>query len=100
MNIYKTPAPNEASERAAAFFDSLVATHINLVSCLFNRWLDEKKYEDINDYRKPFEPILVEFDVTISKMNKSPFGFDFIADGRTYKFSVKSNGSISFNRIK
>lgn len=94
MKQYKTPAPNEKSERASDFFDSITKKLGNL----YGRWLDEKEYEDIKDYQLPLNSDATNFGVVIVKMNKRPFGLDFTADGRTYRISVKSR-SISYERI-
>jgi hypothetical protein len=100
MKIYKTPALNEPSERAADFFNALCTTHLDSVSYLFNRWQDEQEYEDINDYKPRFDKHAEEFGVTITKMSSRPFGFIFTVDNRTYTFTISSKGALGFKRIK
>lgn len=42
---------------------------------LYSRWLDERQYEDINDYAAPLRPIVEATGGKIAKMTKRPFGF-------------------------
>ena len=93
--IYTIPAANEPSQRASDFFDELDK---GIMGNLYGRWLDEQEYEDIKDYQLPLNPIAQKFGVTITKMNKKPFGFNFTVDGRTYKLNVSSR-SMSFKRL-
>ena len=85
---------HEPSKNAAGFFKESVETF----GYLYNRWLDEKDYEDINDYQLPLNAIAQKFGVTILKMNKKPFGCDFTVDGKTYKISVSAT-RIKYQRI-
>lgn len=90
---YVTPAPNQPSQRASDFFDEITKAkgdEIAHLDYLHWRWMDEKEFEDINDYQKPLNPIAEKFGVKITKMHKRPFGFTFEVDGRTYR--VKSTG--------
>jgi hypothetical protein len=71
----------------------------NLMVNLYCRWLDEKDYEDINDYLVVIKKE-VPSNIIISKMNKRPFGFNFSFGGEAqYQYYVKSN-SIGWKRTK
>jgi len=92
---FPTPAANEPSKRANAFFDAIQETF----GYLYSRWLDEHQHEDINDYKLPLLKVAVDHDVQILKMTKKPFGFHFVADSREYK--VKTSGRyIQYQRVK
>jgi len=65
---------------------------------LYARWLDEKEYEDINDYRKPLEPIAQSCGVIITSMNKRPFGCTFTVAGKTFQLFANSK-SYGYKRI-
>jgi hypothetical protein len=84
----------QPSSQASAFFESVA----DLTVRLYERWLDEKDYEDINDYLPLIAQAGEEFDVSIVKMTKRPFGFHFNVDSRTFALSVNSR-SISYKRI-
>lgn len=43
---------------------------------LAERWVDESRYEDINDYAAPIQKVLPH-GLTILNMTKRPFGFTF-----------------------
>lgn len=55
---------------------------------LWERWQDEKEYEDINDYLKAIQ-IRIPGDF---KMTKRPFGFVAKCDDGNIHVSVKSQG--------
>lgn len=58
-----------------------------LMAQLTGRWLDESAYEDINDYAAPIKKVLPA-EITLVKMNKRPFGFDFtVGTEAVYRFS-------------
>jgi hypothetical protein len=89
-----TITTEQYSTQASDFFDAVT----DLTERLYGRWLDEKDYEDINDYRAPVQQIADGFGVTIVKMTKRPFGFHFSVDGRTFAMTVNTR-SISYKRI-
>jgi hypothetical protein len=66
---------------------------------LYSRWLDEKEYEDINDYAAPIKPKVEAIGGTFIKMNKRPFGFDYRLNGVTYNIFINSRGYYEYNRI-
>ena len=77
----------------------------NLMSSLYSRWLDEKDYEDINDYALPIKAIIEPL-ATLTKMTKRPFGFEFTLpcaedtpNGSTYHVFMKST-QYGYKRIK
>ncbi len=88
-----TPAAPSAD--AANFFKAVQET----VERLFDRWQDEKDYENINDYLGPMQKFATENNVSITQMIKRPFGCKFqVEDGRVYQ--LKCNRSqLSYKRI-
>ena len=70
---------------------------------LWGRWHDEQKYEDINDYAKPLEPIAAACGVQIEKMTKHPFGCIFTvkvdAEVRRFTLTCNNRGLIEYKRI-
>lgn len=65
---------------------------------LYNRWLDEKEYEDINDYKAVIEKY-IPAEITITKMTKKPFGFQFnVGTTANYRMSTTAKSS-SWARI-
>ena len=89
MTITESPAI-----AASDFFTAVADT----TGYLYERWLDEKDYEDINDYLPVVAKIADEFGVSIVKMTKRPFGFHFTVDGRTYAMCATLR-TISYKRI-
>ena len=56
---------------------------------LYSRWLDEKEYEDIAEYGKVVKPIIEKNGGTFLKMNRSPFGFNYLLG--PWQITVKIN---------
>ena len=50
------------------------------------RWMDEKEYEDINDYAVLFQKQVENKGGRFQKMTKRPFGFRAVVDQRTFQF--------------
>lgn len=84
----------QPSTKANEFFTAVADTCV----WLYERWLDEKDYEDINDYLPVVAKVADEFGVSIVKMTKRPFGFHFRVDGRTFAMTVNTR-TISYKRI-
>ena len=57
---------------------------------LADRWEDEHKYEDIEDYRKSLQKESSRFGVTITKMNRRPFGCQLKLKGCKAVFWIKA----------
>lgn len=74
----------QTTTKAAAFFEAAQ----DLFSTLYCRWQDEQEYEDINDYAQPLQAIAAKHGVTITKMNKRPFGCNFTTDKGSYVIKV------------
>jgi hypothetical protein len=85
----------QTSQNALKFFN-LAETEF---SYLYQRWQDEKEYEDIRDYQKPLDSIARPCGVVITKMNKSPFGCNFTVDGKTFAVKITAT-KYSYIRIK
>lgn len=63
---------------------------------LYNRWQDEKKYEDFNDYIKAFEKA-TKFKVVLAK--KRPFNFTFQTGKNQYHWIQIANGKIQYGSM-
>lgn len=75
-----------------AKIDTMVDAVMNTACNLYSRWLDEKDYEDINDYLAVIQKNNPVDEIIISKMNKRPFGFNFSFGGtEQYQFYIKAN---------
>jgi hypothetical protein len=58
----------------------------------YNRWLDEREYEKIEDYAHIYRQIINEKGHKFIKMTKRPFGFIVKIDNQTIQyFCNKSN---------
>lgn len=67
---------------------------------LYFRWADEKKYEDINDYKIPLNTIATNTNVSITEMCKRPFGCIIkVPDNREYFVYIKAK-KYEMQRIK
>lgn len=66
---------------------------------LYERWQDEKAYEDFNDYADDIkETIATVKGVRFHKGTKRPFGFQAYVFGRLFQFSVAAKGKyLGFN---
>ncbi len=73
---------------AFKFFDAAS----ELLPNLYARWENERLYEDIKDYQKPFEPLAKVHGVKILKMTKRPFGLQFFVGQRTYAMTFNLRG--------
>ena len=71
----------------------------NIHQNLYSRWLDEREYENINDYAKVIREVLPK-EMIMTKMNKRPFGFNFtVGTDAEYQFFCKS-GTVGWKRFK
>ena len=59
---------------------------------LYDRWQDEKGYEDINDYSKPLTQIATDAVVKVEEMTAKPFGCIISADGNKFIVRVTVKG--------
>lgn len=55
---------------------------------LYQRWQDEKEYEDIKDYGEVVRPMVEAQGATFLRMNKRPFGFKYILGEMTFEHKV------------
>ena len=65
---------------------------------LVNRWLDECKYENIEDYRPRLQATLPE-GAEILRMIRRPFGCVASFRGSFYKVTVTARGQIRVQKI-
>ena len=73
----------------------------DLLHVLYGRWLDERQYEDINDYAIPVRKALVGFKEVLSiKMTRKPFGFKMVINQLTYIVQFKRNKFVMFRSAK
>lgn len=56
------------------------------------RWLDEHRYEDINDYKAVIAPFVTKHSGSIIQMLRRPFGFIFKLNGKHYKITMSARG--------
>lgn len=56
----------------------------------YERWQDEKEYEDINDYATLFKDKVEKHGGKFLKMTKRPFGFKALIGGLTFQFYANS----------
>lgn len=64
----------------------------DLLINLYCRWMDERQYEDINDYAIPVRKFLANIpEVVTVKMTKKPFGFRFDVSGKKYHMFKRGN---------
>jgi hypothetical protein len=61
------------------------------IQYLFDRWQDEKEYEDFKDYDKPLLPIADKHGVSVKKMTKCPFEIWVDSEGTTFIIRVTSS---------
>lgn len=81
---------------ALDIYDSLY----KLMGQLYERWVDEHEYEDINDYAEYIRPYIeYKGEAKILKMIKKPFGFKIAVQEAIYQFKVTKN-SYEYKRIK
>ena len=88
MNTQETP-------EALAFFKASQ----RVMEVLWERWQDEGRYEDINEYAKPLQPIANKAGVKIVKMTKRPFGCIFAVGEKQFALTCNSR-AYEYKRIK
>lgn len=68
----------------------------NALYNLYDRWLDESEYEDINDYGKAIADIMAKefpsYDIKLVQTTKRPFGVKVKMNGSTYSVWIKIKG--------
>ena len=85
----------ERKEKAKRLFEEIE----EVVSNAYERWLDEKEYEDINDYAILFQSKVEAIGGQFIRMTKRPFGFIYTLDEATYQVSI-NNTRYKYVRIK
>jgi len=70
-----------------------------IMNNIYERWLDEKEYEDINEYAVLFQPKVEEVGGQFIGMTKKPFGFKYVLEDATYHVYV-SGSTYGYKRIK
>jgi hypothetical protein len=87
-----TTAPT--TPEALAFCDKA----FKMMAYLYERWADEKDYEDLNEYLEPLRPVAVETGVELLAMTKRPFGVKYRVAGKTFHAFIKG-GTYGYKRI-
>jgi hypothetical protein len=64
-----------------------------LVTNLYNRWLDEGQYEGISGYEKVFAKALKKYNFNLIAVTKKPFGFKFKINNTNATYSIGINGT-------
>ena len=85
----------ERKEKAEKLFDEMG----EVIGNAYERWVEEKEYEDINDYAVLFQPNVEAIGGQFIRMTKRPFGFIYTLDEATYQVSI-NNTSYKYRRIK
>lgn len=91
-----TPTTEANKKRIQDMFDNVA----DPVCHLAMRWKDEGAYEDIGEYQKVIESRIVDKGIVVTKMNKRPFGFNFVIGTEAeYRVSVKGR-TVGWERLK
>lgn len=69
-----------------------------LMSNLWNRWQDEKEYEDFEEYKKVVNKALIKYGALLTKMTKSPFAFTYSLSNAMYVVTIGAR-KYSYKRI-
>ena len=85
----------ERKEAASKLFHDIQ----NIVTNLFERWMDEKEYENIDDYSIHLKKEVEKIGGIFIKMNKKPFGFIYKLSDATYQIYMKTAGQYGYKRI-
>ena len=73
--------------------ENLVKQTQTLMANLYERWQDEKEYEDFADYEKVIKEAVDKIGgITFIKGTKRPFGFQYELCGRRLQYAVKVKG--------
>lgn len=95
----KTEKPYlEMSDSVQDRNDWIVSDVNDVITDAYYEWFEGggREHLDINQYKDPFERALTKHKVTITRMNKSPFGFNFTVEGddRAYRlfYTAKAFG--------
>lgn len=79
-------------------FINLVINNDNIAKVFANgysRWMDEKEYEDINDYGRVLADTIAKYTGKISRFvsaTKRPFGVKVLSGGFKFHFAMKQKG--------
>lgn len=71
----------EATKKTKEFLD--------MIAYLFGRWMDERDYEDINDYLQ----VIQKVEPRAYEMTDDPFGVKINVDGTPIHFFVEIKGN-------
>lgn len=57
---------------------------------LYARWMDEKEYEDFNEYAKQMKLLVKDTPAIFIKASKRPFGFTILVQGKTIQVFARA----------
>ena len=73
---------------------------INFYTNLFDRWQDEKEYEDFKEYQKTAKDVIKLNGLKFHSLEKEPFELIFKDDDNVYYLKkVKNKISLSFKKL-
>ncbi len=80
----------EIADKANRIFTAAFGT----MEYLYDRWQDERQYEDIRDYGARVVPHVEAEGGRFLAMSKRPFGFTFEVDGSTYSATINERNYV------
>lgn len=93
MSNTKT-AQDGTTPQALAFYQQAQSTMLNL----YQRWQDERAYENIDLYMMPLGRVADACSVVIKAMTKRPFGVKYAADGKLFHAFIRRS-KYAYKRI-
>lgn len=67
---------------------------------LYDRWQDEKEYEDFSEYKETLAKAFTEQGATLTKMTKAPFAAHFTTQDQTKWVAKVTSRNISITKVK
>jgi hypothetical protein len=87
--------PPTKPTKASLFYYEVV----DIVANLYGRWLDEKEFEDLEDYKKPLQKFAKKHGIKIVGVSKRPWGFKFTEGEKEYFLGATSR-QVFYKRTK
>lgn len=84
---YDTP------EKRAKYMDAFISSSETYLGTLYQRWQDEKEYEDINDYKKAMNTNIIPKDMALLSLDKK-FNLKLAIQGFPYNVLVSVKNRI------
>ena len=64
---------------------------------LYERWQDEKEYEDFAEYREVMKKLITEHGAEFLDMTKRPFAFKYTLNGEKFELRMTATRSSLFS---